>query len=154
LLRDPLSFPEYVRKQDYYFSYGLSAPAAMIGATPQPGWQRGMASIIESIGGLTAPSPVEQKLSFFKATSVKSPSQKILFADERKTYEMSETEFDDLSKRFMNARVFFDSSAWYWPYDELTKRHNGKGNVAFADGHVETVRPQFAGQIEHCDPLY
>lgn len=154
-VRSPFSFPQYVKNQGYMFSYGLSSPAAaMFGGTPA-GPERGMASIIESSGdGLNAPSYRENYFFFFKATSIRSPSQKILFADKRMTYEMAETEFDELSKRLVNAYVLFDSSAWYWPYDELTKRHHGKGNVAFADGHVETVRPEFAEKPEHYDPLY
>ncbi|PYK97094.1 MAG: hypothetical protein DME19_17500 [Verrucomicrobia bacterium] len=32
-------------------------------------------------------------------------------------------------------------------------RSSEKGNVTFADGHVETVRPQFGELTEHCDPL-
>ncbi|PYK62432.1 MAG: hypothetical protein DME21_06500 [Verrucomicrobia bacterium] len=46
------------------------------------------------------------------------------------------------------------ASAWEWPYDKITGRHDGKGNVTFADGHVQTVRPEFGGQPEHYDPLY
>ena len=118
-----------------------------------------MASIIEPLNdgsaqGLASPSYNDHNLFLFKANSVRSPSEKILFADKRMTYEMTETEFNELSKSFFNARLSFNSSAWYWPYEKLSKRHNGKGNVSFADGHVETVRPEFAEKPEHYDPLY
>jgi prepilin-type processing-associated H-X9-DG protein len=35
-------------------------------------------------------------------------------------------------------------------------RHGGKANVTFADGHVETVRREFADQDhpEHFDPAH
>ena len=53
-----------------------------------------------------------------------------------------------------------DSSAWEWSTnygaykmpDRLASRHNGKGNQAFADGHIESVKPQFGLMPEHCDP--
>jgi len=35
----------------------------------------------------------------------------------------------------------------------LARRHNGKGNVTFADGHVQTMTPQFAQQPDHGDAL-
>jgi len=98
--------------------------------------------------GLHTPGPDEQRLFYFKAASVTSPSVKIVFADNRKPYEMTETDMAGLPAGF------FDSSAWYWPSDTLTRRHNGKANVALADGHVETVRPEFGQKPEHYDPLY
>ena len=118
-----------------------------------------MASIIESLNlgsaqGLSAPSCNDGKFFLFKAGSVRSPSQKILFADERMTYEMTETQVDEFNKAYTYAWDAFASSAYYWSYDKLTRRHTGKGNVALADGHVETVRPEYAQKPEHYDPLY
>ena len=42
---------------------------------------------------------------------------------------------------------------WMYPQNKLTHRHSGKANVALADGHVETVKPEFGDQPEHYDPL-
>jgi len=118
----------------------------------------GMASVIRAwgVGGVPGSSRDrrldESILFYFKATSIRSPSQKLLFVDKQRFYEFTKAEFneDQDPYRFYTA----GSSAWYWPYDKLTKRHHGKGNVTFADGHVETVRPTFGDQPEHYDPLY
>ena len=88
-----------------------------------------------------------QHLYYFKVTSVKTRSQKILFADKRMAYEMTEAE----AKLIPESHA---SPAWYWPSDTLTRRHNRKGNVALADGHVETVRSEFGQMKEHYDPLF
>lgn len=39
-----------------------------------------------------------------------------------------------------------------WDADRLTSRHGGRGNVAFADGHVRAVTPEFAVSRENHDP--
>ncbi len=144
--------------QGYPFSYSLSAAGAQIPASPQPGWQHGMASLIRAVAWGNADSmhsPLDDAhLFYFKATSVTSPSDKILFVDKRMLYEMSAAEFNEFNEGFPYAISSVDSSAWYWPYDKLTTRHNGKGNLSLADGHVETVRREFAEKKEHYDPLY
>ncbi len=150
LLRDPMSYQQrygVYASLPYPFNYNLSAPLAQIPATPAPGWQHGMASRILN-------SPVESNPFYFKATSVNAPSQKIVFAENRSFWEMTAVEFNEFMKRSQYASYALESSAWYWPLDQLTKRHSGKGNVTFADGHVQTVRPEFGQMPEHYDPLY
>jgi prepilin-type N-terminal cleavage/methylation domain-containing protein/prepilin-type processing-associated H-X9-DG protein len=139
----------------YLFSYGLSCPEAQRLTPPNaPDWGHGIASAVRARdggAGLTSSMgrPLdEQHLLYFKAASVISPSQKILFADNRKVYEMSGQEANILPGGV------HDSSGWYWPYAKLTKRHSGKGTVTLGDGHVETVRPEFGEKKEHYDPLY
>ena len=61
-------------------------------------------------------------------------------------YEMAQPFQGDVGTAF--------SSGWRWPKDQITSRHNKNGNVAFADGHVETVKPEFGKKEEHYDPLY
>jgi prepilin-type processing-associated H-X9-DG protein len=46
------------------------------------------------------------------------------------------------------------SAGWDWPLDKLTSRHNKRGVVAFADGHVEAILPSIAALPKHYDPLY
>jgi prepilin-type N-terminal cleavage/methylation domain-containing protein len=142
---------------DYLFSYGLSAPEAQRLSPPDaPDLGHGFASGIRARGGggggvagitsgLTRPLD-DRNLYHFKVCSVVSPSQKILFADKGKNYEMTAAEAGLSWGR--------DSSAWYWPNDKLTRRHHGKGIVTLGDGHVETVRPEFGEKKEHYDPLY
>ena len=156
LLRVGLAGSENIAGGLYPYSYTLNCTEAQRLTPPAlpASWTHGMASAIRAskanglTEGLQTPGPDGQTLFYFKATSVTSPSGKIVFADNRKPYEMTEKDTAALP-----AGVF-DSSAWYWPYEKLTKRHGGKGNVTLADGHVETVRPEFAEKPEHYDPLY
>ena len=90
---------------------------------------------------------------WFKESSIKTPAEKIMLADERMTYEFAHSE---ITSGALGSGWYWPgtASAWEWPYDKITGRHDGKGNVTFADGHVQTVRPEFGGQPEHYDPLY
>src|SRR6185437_12604372 len=140
--REPRSFPKYVRNWQWYpFSYtlnGHSGDAIRDGASSQH-VKNGMASIfIGGSVGTWAP---------FKVFSIKAPSAKIMLVDERMVYEMKESAANWTSAGAVN-------SAWEWPYDNVTSRHSGKGNVTLADGHVETVKPAFGEMKEHYDPLF
>lgn len=137
----------------YKFSYGLNAPAGPEAFARRPVWP-GMASSIPSTpgggsstglgGGQGSPYLDPEKLFYFKSVSIRSPSRKILFADKAMAHEPAEGE----------RTAGGNSSAWYWPTDKVTQRHNGKGNVTMADGSVSTVRPEFAVRREHYDPLH
>ncbi len=89
----------------------------------------------------------------FKASSIKGPSEKIVLAEKQMFYEMTQVEFNKFLKPYP-PKDAFENSSWHWPLHGLTKRHNGKGNVTFADGHVQTVTTEFAQQVEHGDALY
>jgi len=75
-----------------------------------------------------------QKLPRLPITMVRHPSEKALFYDE-----------DDHAD---------DGAFWYQNSDNLTDRHNGKGNIAFFDGHVEAEFPSFAHELRFNDPQY
>ena len=64
----------------------------------------------------------------FNAASVRNPSGKILLAEEER-----DTPPDGLN-----------DGRWIPNLNALTTRHNGRGNVTFIDGHVESVLPKFA----------
>ena len=89
----------------------------------------------------------DRGLAKFKLTSMNNPASKIMFVDERMVYEMKESEIKP--NWWLGA-----SSGWNWPYDKITSRHSGKGNVTFADGHMEIVKPAFGEMKEHYDPLF
>ncbi len=84
---------------------------------------------------------IKSRMSF-----VQSPAAKIMLADQKRIYEFSPPiPFDHWSAGI--------GCGWLWSIDRVTQRHNGKGNVTQADGHVETVRPEFGDMEEHYDPL-
>ncbi len=128
--------PIAVGFQFYRFSYSLSRSG--VEAWP------GMSSEIFHFGSLYI-------RAYFRASSISRPSTKIMLAEERTLLEGPN------NGTYSGA----ESSAWVWstymaygvhPPDRLASRHNGKGNQAFADGHIETVKPQFGLMPEHFDP--
>lgn len=137
--RDPASFPEYVRRQHYKFSYTLNSPS--LESTLRNDLkilQRGIAS---SDARYSVPVPVR-----VRSTSVRQPSKVVMFADEEMMYE--------LSQEVAQIRFGKLSSGWEWPYDKLTSRHNKRGNMAAADGHVETLKPELAEHPSRYDPQF
>jgi prepilin-type processing-associated H-X9-DG protein len=70
----------------------------------------------------------DRKLYAFKMAQVKNPSGKIMLVDED--------------------RGTIDDSRWAPEFSNLiSQRHNGRGVVGLADGHVQLVLPKF-GQTE------
>jgi prepilin-type processing-associated H-X9-DG protein len=126
----------------YPFSYSFSSPwGGCYKSNYDWNWlEHGMSStrILDK--------PIKNRMS-----SVKSPSTKIMFADVRKFYEFKVSEFASLASSGWAPGVV---SSWLWRVDKLAVRHVGKGNVTLADGHVETVKPEFGEMKEHYDPLY
>ena len=139
-------------KQYYYFSYTLSCADGLYAVT-KPAWnngslipgifKHGMASrlLVDPLGPVPAGTYFKVKLS-----SVNAPTAKIMFAEQRMMYEFSASELVQATP--------IGTCGWMYPQNKLTPRHSGRGNVALADGHVETVRPEFGDQPEHYDPLY
>lgn len=76
--------------------------------------------------------------------AVVNPSQKIMLAEEKG------------SAGDGPGSAFIDDGRWQPLGYPLTMRHSGRANVAFADGHVEAVRREFADpdHPEHFDPAY
>jgi len=139
----PQSFPDYVQTYQWYpFSYTLNSPWSAAVLSGSVVWlKHGMASTRKDVffGG-------PRDLVKCKLASVNSPSSKIMFVDERMVYEMKESEIKP--NWWLGS-----SSGWNWPYDKITSRHSGRGNVILADGHAEFVKPQFGEMKEHYDPL-
>jgi prepilin-type N-terminal cleavage/methylation domain-containing protein/prepilin-type processing-associated H-X9-DG protein len=78
--------------------------------------------------GMSSIVTPDRKLYAFKMAQVKNPSGKIMLVDED--------------------RGTIDDSRWVAESDNLiSERHNGRGVVGLADGHVQLVLPKF-GQTE------
>jgi prepilin-type processing-associated H-X9-DG protein len=95
----------------------------------------GMASVFTSDPNPTA--------FLFRESSVRNPSDKIMLAEEPGTDNPKEN--PDFN--------FIQDGRWMPPTgDALTKRHQGKGDVTFSDGHVEAVDWQYATNELHSRP--
>ncbi len=87
----------------------------------------------------------------FKITSVKGPSHKIMLVEEQVGHSAQESpEPNDPSAPVVNDGRFAvggtpDNSPpmFGWGGDDITIRHNKRGNVVFVDGHAEGVLPKF-----------
>jgi prepilin-type processing-associated H-X9-DG protein len=97
--------------------------------------ERGMASYF---------SKDRSKLFFNKLSAVVNPSAKIMLAEEKGSASDGP------------GNAFIDDGRWQPLGYPLTVRHGRKANVAFADGHLETVPREFADSDhpEHFDPNY
>jgi prepilin-type N-terminal cleavage/methylation domain-containing protein/prepilin-type processing-associated H-X9-DG protein len=99
----------------------------------------GMASIFDG--------PVNNaKPHLYKHTSVRRPANKIMLAEEQASHKPDE------SSDPRGASGIINDGRWVSDGDLLTARHRGKGDVAFADGHVQPVTPRFAEQPENSRP--
>jgi prepilin-type N-terminal cleavage/methylation domain-containing protein/prepilin-type processing-associated H-X9-DG protein len=94
----------------------------------------------------------------FKSTEVRSPSSKIMLAEEPTTKNPNENPSPTAS-----AGDGIISDGRWTPgldptlpsaQDILTKRHSGKANVAFADGHAELVPWSWCTNRSNVDPTY
>jgi prepilin-type N-terminal cleavage/methylation domain-containing protein/prepilin-type processing-associated H-X9-DG protein len=85
----------------------------------------------------------------FKLGSVKGPSHKIMVMEEKSTHNSDDAwEFPDSGSvvndgRFAVGGPPAGGPANGWSGDDITIRHNKRGNVIFADGHAEPVLPRF-----------
>ena len=109
----------------YYYSYSLTSYD--IDGTRTPG----MASIFQ--GSVSNPTRY-----IFKMAGVKNPSKKIMLAEEQAAHKPGE------SYRPNGSEAIINDGRWVPPGDVVTVRHNKKGDVAFADGHVEPVTAAFS----------
>jgi prepilin-type N-terminal cleavage/methylation domain-containing protein/prepilin-type processing-associated H-X9-DG protein len=109
-------------------SYGLSGTACL-----------GLTSIVEPGGAA----------HLFKLLDVKGPSHKIMFAEEKATHKANDAwEIPDTGSIINDGRFAIGDPPTAgpnngWNGDDITIRHNKRGNVVFADGHCESVLPKF-----------
>lgn len=102
----------------YFYSYSLNGVSKTTGMALQ--WDAGGAN------------PVN-----FKLTEVRRASDKIMLAEEPATTKPNDNPTGASSKIIVDGR--WAPQTTLGAGDLLTKRHNGKANVNFADGHAESV---------------
>ncbi|SRR6266568_279650 len=85
--------------------------------------------------GLATIITQERRVFPFKAHAIRNPAHKLMLEEE-----------DDKT---------IDDPRWV-PVGQqpnlISPRHGGKGDVAFADGHIEPVTPQFGQNLSNSDP--
>lgn len=87
----------------------------------------------------------DRKMIFLnRLSSVRQPSQKIMLAEEKG------------GPADGPGTAVIDDGRWQPRGYPLTSRHAGRANVTFADGHVESVKREFAdsNHPEHFDPEF
>jgi prepilin-type N-terminal cleavage/methylation domain-containing protein/prepilin-type processing-associated H-X9-DG protein len=125
----------------YLFSYSLTG----YGLDPT-GINVGMSSVIDVLNGVT-------NRSLFKESQVRSPSSKIMLAEEPGTESAGDNpEAGMAGVRTIEDGRWIPASIGGLREDPLTRRHSGKANVTFADGHVESVTWQFGMDPAHSWP--
>lgn len=137
-----------------YRSMYFRCPADRDALARELAWQQNMSQELytysyslnaHSMGGMASYISQDRSMKFLnKLAAVVNPSRKIMLAEEKG------------SANDGPGSAFIDDGRWQPLGYPLTQRHAGKANVAFADGHVETVRREFADQDhpEHFDPAY
>ena len=90
----------------------------------------------------------------FKSTMVKNPAAKIFVVE-----EYSYRNLPDDGRWTPTGKdpkiIGLAHPPPFTSYDSyISNRHNKRGTVSLADGHAESVKPSFGGQIEHYDPIY
>jgi prepilin-type N-terminal cleavage/methylation domain-containing protein/prepilin-type processing-associated H-X9-DG protein len=85
----------------------------------------------------------------FKISSVVGPSHKIMFTEEKATHKPGDAwEVPDAGSIVNDGRFSVGGPPGGgpgngWSGDDITVRHNKRGNVVFVDGHCEPVLPKF-----------
>ena len=91
----------------------------------------------------------------FKSTSIHSAALKIMMAEEPvKLNDPNDTPLPGNATFGLITDGCWTPSATLGQGDVLTKRHSGKANVAYADGHAELVPWGYCTNISFIDPTY
>jgi prepilin-type processing-associated H-X9-DG protein len=118
-----------------YYNYTYTVVSYGLNGAVNPG----VSSIIELSGAA----------HLFKLSSVKGPSHKIMVAEEKATHKPGDAwEIPDSGSIVNDGRFAVGDAptagpANGWSGDDITVRHNKRGNVLFMDGHAEPVLPRF-----------
>jgi prepilin-type N-terminal cleavage/methylation domain-containing protein/prepilin-type processing-associated H-X9-DG protein len=99
----------------------------------------GMASIFQ--GSVDRPTAY-----LFKMSAVRKPGGKIMLAEEQSSHRPDE------SSNPRGTDGIINDGRWVSSGDLLSARHSKKGEVTFADGHVQSVTPAFARDARNSRP--
>jgi len=114
----------------YLFSYSMTGYGL-----DSDGNNVGISTVIDSSGG----TPVAH---LFQEGGVKNPAAKIMLAEEPGTLKGSDGSEGGL----------IQDGRWVPTTDPLTTRHGGKGDVTFADYHVQAVDHDFGADTHNSTP--
>ena len=116
----------------YLFSYSMTGygVGSYPSLEPDPNVNLGMSSVFS--GGQS---------QIFKQASVRNPAGKIMLAEEPGTIRESP-----------DGQAVINDGRWMPDNDPLTLRHQGRADVAFADGHVLPVTPEFGENVTNSLP--
>jgi len=115
----------------YFYSYSLLSQD-LVNGTFNPG----MATIVDK----------NNKVFIYKLGTVRNPAGKTMLAEEQTSHKASESIDVGGSSSIIN------DGRYVPPGDLITLRHNKRGNITFADGHVTNVRPKVANNPLYYDP--
>ena len=120
----PKNLPDDPYRYSYSLtSYNLDTPDHKKPKTPDGYFNPGMSTII-----------TKDRLVYpFKMAEVRTPSVKIMLVEE--------------------AREHINDPRWVPTQNLISDRHQKKGAVTFADGHIELVTPQFGRNLTNSSPL-
>ena len=121
----------------YLFSYSFNGYGLDPGGS---GINLGMSTVVDSSSGTPVVYP-------FKESAVKNPASKIMLAEEPGTGDANDNPVTD-GEPISDGR-WIPSPITGYTGDPLTIRHSGKADVAFGDGHVLAVTPDFGADTNN-----
>jgi len=130
----------------YLFSY--TANSFYVEANNE---NRGIASLYTGDDGWN-----ERSVLHFKSTQVRAPAIKLMLVEEHANPPAALPDDGRWTPTGKDPKGIGLAHPPPYPSGDsfISNRHNKKGTVALADGHVETVKPAFGSMLEHYDPLY
>jgi prepilin-type N-terminal cleavage/methylation domain-containing protein/prepilin-type processing-associated H-X9-DG protein len=103
--------------------------------------------------GITSLFPGDPSLDNlpFKTSAIRGPSNKLMLVEEYAKWDTP----DDGRWTPTRNRLSLAHPIPFGPGEsQISTRHGGRGTVVLADGHVETVRPEYGNDVEHFDALH
>ena len=114
----------------YLFSYSFTGYGVDSYSDLPAGENLGMSSVFSS-----------DQNYIFKQTSVRNPAGKLMLVEEPGS-----------ARESPDGVNVINDGRWMPRQDPLTLRHRGRADVTFADGHVETVKPELGDDITNSLP--